>query len=276
MPNGKDDLTPPIKWHGGKQYLAKRIIALFPQHVHYVEPYFGGGAVLLHKDPEGVSEVVNDLNGDLVNFWRVMAKESQFQYFVRKAEATPCCEAIFDEAMRILNAPQTEEPNWLRAWAFFVVCRQSRAATFKDFTTISKTRTRRGMNELPSAWLGAIEGLRDVHARLMRVVILNRPALDVIQQNDRAGTLTYADPPYLHETRATADSYGKHEMSRDDHVKLLDVLRQCRGKVALSGYPNELYDSFLHDWNRHDHSIPNHAAGGDTKRRMTECVWCNF
>ncbi len=62
-------LTQPLKWHGGKHYLAKRIIELMPEHVHYVEPYFGGGAVLLQKDPEGVSEVVNDIDGELMSFW---------------------------------------------------------------------------------------------------------------------------------------------------------------------------------------------------------------
>jgi len=61
-------LTQPLKWHGGKHYLAKAIIELMPPHVHYVEPYFGGGSVLLEKDPVGVSEVVNDRNRELMNF----------------------------------------------------------------------------------------------------------------------------------------------------------------------------------------------------------------
>jgi DNA adenine methylase len=59
----------PLKWHGGKRYLAKRLVAMMPPHLHYVEPFAGGLSVLLAKDPEGVSEVVNDLDGELSNFW---------------------------------------------------------------------------------------------------------------------------------------------------------------------------------------------------------------
>ena len=80
----KPQLTPPLKWPGGKHYLAKDIIDLMPLHTHYVEPYFGGGAVLLAKNPEGVSEVVNDLNGDLTNFWRVLQNESDFEQFAAR------------------------------------------------------------------------------------------------------------------------------------------------------------------------------------------------
>src|SRR5215467_10397855 len=71
-------LTPPLKYHGGKQYLARRIVALMPPHTHYVEPFAGGLAVLLAKDPEGVSEVVNDLDQDLTNFWRVLQGAETF------------------------------------------------------------------------------------------------------------------------------------------------------------------------------------------------------
>jgi DNA adenine methylase len=69
----KTRLTPPLKWHGGKYYLARRIIELMPPHLHYCEPFFGGGAVLMAKDPKGVSEVVNDIYGELINFWRVLS-----------------------------------------------------------------------------------------------------------------------------------------------------------------------------------------------------------
>ena len=62
----------PLKTHGGKHYLAQKIIALMPAHTHFVEPYAGGLAVLLAKDPEGVSEVVNDLDGNITNFWQVL------------------------------------------------------------------------------------------------------------------------------------------------------------------------------------------------------------
>src|SRR5258708_13650744 len=97
-------LSGPLKWHGGKSYLAPKIVALMPPHTHYVEPYFGGGAVLLAKDPEGVSEVVNDLNGDLINFWNVLQKSQLFEEFRRKIEGTPVSEWHWDHAQEIIKA----------------------------------------------------------------------------------------------------------------------------------------------------------------------------
>ena len=83
MTDAHPRVPPPLKWHGGKYYLAARIVALMPQHKHYVEPYAGGLSVLLAKDPDGVSEVVNDLHGQLTNFWRVLQSEDTFDHFQR-------------------------------------------------------------------------------------------------------------------------------------------------------------------------------------------------
>lgn len=266
-------ITPPLKWHGGKHYLAPWIVEHMPKHTHYVEPFFGGGAVLLARDPEGVSEVVNDLDGQLTTFWSVLRDPELFERFRRMVEATPFSERLWKEAhQRVTERCDSVE---LAFW-FFVHCRQSLSGRRKDFASISRTRTRRGMNEQASAWLTAVEGLPQVHARLKRVTVLNRPALDVIRSQDGPGTLFYLDPPYLGSTRTSADAYGAYEMSEAEHVELLELLQRIRGKVILSGYPSELYDDLLAGWHRHDRELPNNAAGGKTKRRMVECLWCNF
>ena len=121
-----------------------------------------------------------------------------------------------------------------------------------------------------------MEGLPAVHARLKRVAILNRPALDVIRQHDGPATLFYCDPPYRHETRTAKKVYGAFEMNEADHRALLGALLECRGKVMLSGYPSELYNRALVGWAQHTFDLPNNAAGGPTKGRETEVVWCNF
>lgn len=273
MNTASPSLDPPLKRHGGKCDLARRILALAPPHIHYVEAFFGGGAVLLAKDPEGVSEVVNDLDGELANFWRMLQATECFASLHRKLEAMPCSEVEFDLAM---HGEFTNPVD--RALAFFIRCRQSLAARMKAFTTLAKTRTRRGMNELPSAWLSAIEGMPAVHSRLKRVVILCRPALEVIRTQDGAGTWFYLDPPYMHETRATTKEYGEYEMTLGDHEQLLDALAGIKGKFLLSGYPSDLYGRFAqrHGWSTHDIAITNHAAGGKTKRVMTERLWANY
>src|SRR5262249_36809918 len=158
---------------------------------------------------------------------------------------------------------------------FFIRCRQSLAGRMGCFAPLSRTRTRRRMNEQASAWLNAVDGLPAVHARLRRVAILNHDALDVIRQQDGPATLVYLDPPYLGETR-TSDNVYDREMTEDQHVELLDTVRECRGRVLLSGYPSGLYNRRLADWERHEFTLPNQAAGGKRKRQMTEVVWYNF
>ena len=269
-------LTPPLKWHGGKHYLARRIVALMPPHVHYVEPFAGGLAVLLAKDPEGVSEVVNDLDGDLSNFWKVVKDEAAFARLRRLAEATPFSRVEWEQAGRALARPaDPERPDPDHAFAFFVRCRQSLAGRMTTFAPLSKARTRRGMNEQVSAWIGAVEGLPAVHARLRRVYVESVPAADLIRREDSPGTLFYMDPPYLPSTRAAPDAY-RCEMTVAGHEELLALVRTLRGKVMLSGYASGLYDAALTGWTRHEFDLPNHAAGGAGKRRMTEVLWCNF
>ena len=278
--------TLPLKWHGGKSYLADWIISLMPRHLHYVEPFGGGLAVLLAKNPfdprhqwgkksfeRGCSEVVNDLNKELINFWKVMQSEGAFKQFQRIVEATPFAQSEWKEAG--LRMVPRSELDVQAAVAFFVRCRQSRAGGFRTFAPLTRNRTRRCMNEQASAWLNSVEGLVDVHERLNRVVVLCDDALKTIEQQDGERTLFYLDPPYVHSTRSATDAY-QYEMDETAHVELLATVQQCQGHVMLSGYPNELYDRILHNWNRHDRKIDNKVSSSSTKRIMTESLWSNF
>jgi DNA adenine methylase len=280
VPNGTENpkkeaaaaqLTPPLKYHGGKSYLARRILALMPRHTHYCECFAGGLAVLLAKNPAGCSEVVNDFDSGLTNFWRVLANDDTFRRFSRIVQAVPFSETEWRDAGDRLDDPDPVAG----AAAFFIRCRQSLAGRMDSFAPLSRTRTRRNMNEQASAWIGAVDGLPAVHARLRQVAILNRPAVEVIRSQDGPGTLFYCDPPYLKSTRSAPDVYAL-EMSEGDHSELLEALRTCRGKVMVSGYPSDLYDSALADWTRHTFDLPNNAAGGKAKGRETEVLWCNF
>lgn len=276
-------LNQPLKIHGGKNYLAKKIVALMPRHLNYVEPYAGGLAVLLARDTDdeslwlpphkGVSEVVNDINSNLTNFWQVLKHWTTFEAFYRIMEVTPFSEVEYRTAITLLR--HTNESDILKACYFFVACRQSLAGRMKGFTGITKTRTRARMNNEVSAWLTAVEGLPTVHERLKRVLVLNREALDVIQQFDTPESLQYLDPPYLSETRKSPDVYA-HEMTKEQHTDLLDTIQQCKCKIMLSGYPSEMYNTALKNWNQHTFDIANHSAGGKKKERKQETLWCNF
>ena len=274
----------PLKWHGGKHYLAKKIVALMPPTTQYVEPYAGGLSVLLERPEPYGAEIVNDKSRHLTNFWRVLQHEYMFEKFMRIMNNTPFSEDEFRCANSIVNDigwDGLEEGNsegmLMRACSFFINCRQSLAGRMKSFATLTKNRVRRGMNEQASAWLTAIEGLQEVHERLRGVVILNRDALDVIWQQDTDNTVFYLDPPYMAETRKSRSVY-EHEMSRPDHDALIATLSNIKGKFLLSGYHSDLYDKAAAEccWDCHEFELPNNAAGGEEKRVMTECVWTNF
>ncbi len=271
-------IVQPLKIHGGKRYLVKQIVSLMPNHLHYVEPFFGGGAVLLAKDPESVSEVVNDLNYDLTNFWKVLQKESDFAEFKRLVGTIPFSELEWKEAKnRHAFRSPTDLVGVHCAVDFFIICRQSLSGRTREFTSITKTRVRRGMNNEVSAWWSCIDGLDAVYHRLRRVIILNaQPAIKVIQNHDTPSTLGYLDPPYLHETRKSTKAYGQYEMSDKDHEDLLDTICQCRGKIMISGYQSKMYDVKLREWNRHSFDLPNNSAMGKKKERREEILWKNF
>ncbi|MEZ6033831.1 MAG: DNA adenine methylase [Planctomycetaceae bacterium] len=291
-------LTQPLKWHGGKYYLRNWIVGLMPPHLHYVEPFFGGGGIMLARDPDrdwmlspenpklpaalkGSSEVANDIHGELTNFWKVLQSPEDFEAFRQKVALTPFSqvefEAAFQASQTSVDTADTVEHRVARAHRFFILARQSRQGLMRDFATLSRNRTRGRINEQVNAWLSVVDGLPDVHERLRKVLILNQDACDVIRKQDGPNTLFYCDPPYVHETRSTTADYH-HEMTEDQHRRLLDVLAGIEGKFMLSGYPSQLYSQWenKHGWKRHEYLIDNKAASGAVKEVKTECLWCNF
>lgn len=267
--------SPPIKWHGGKTYLAARIVGMMPEHIHYVEPFFGGGAVFFRKPPElidGHSEVINDVYGELVTFWRVLQSSEHFPDFERRVALTPFAKPVWEQSLDIASHDPID-----RACAFFVRYRQSRQGLGRDFATMSRTRTRRGMNEQVSSWLSAVDGLAEAHERLSRVAIYCEQASDLIRREDDSNTFFYCDPPYITTTRVVKNAYSC-EMTDEQHQELLQALAGIRGKFLLSGYPNSLYDEAArqHGWNRFDIKIDNKASSQKVKPTKTECLWSNF
>lgn len=259
-------LRPPFKWHGGKHYLAKRIIEHFPPHSTYVEPFGGAASVLLNK-PLSPVEIYNDLDTRLTTFFHVI--RSHGGELSRLLALTPYNELDFKIAGVSSDIPAEQ------ARRNFVRWRQSIGGRGDSFS-YTLHRVRRGMADVVSGYLSAIdEVLPAVVNRFCSVQILNRPAVEVIRKWDSAETLFYCDPPYLHETRSNQDVY-KYEMTEGDHRELAAVLRACVGKVVLSGYPSELYAELYGDWRSVEFDMPNNAAGGKSKARKQEVLWMNF
>jgi DNA adenine methylase len=269
------EASAPIKWHGGKSYLAAKIVSMMPRHIHYVEPFFGGGAVLFSKPTdmiEGHSEIINDVFGELITFWKVLQSNEYFAEFKRRMLMTPFAKPIWEKAHPTAGADPIEQ-----ACCFFIRYRQSRQGLGQTFATMSRTRTRRGLNEQVSAWLSAVEGLEDAHERLRRVAIFCEDASTLIRREDDNDTFFYCDPPYVTETRVMKTAYAC-ELSDPEHVTLLQTLGALQGKFILSGYPNPMYDAAekRYGWRRIDIQIDNKASAMKVKPKKTECLWRNF
>ncbi len=263
----------PLKWHGGKSYLSSWIRSHFPpegSYTHYCEPYAGGLAVLLDSDGEGISEAVNDIHEELANFWSVLITDGD--EFIRAASLIPLSQKIWENSFLKCG----ERSRIDRALSFFVRYRQSRQGIGKDYCTPTK-RVRRGMNENVSAWLSAVDGLREACERLRRVEVCCMEATDFIVRYDHKYALFYLDPPYMKSTRSAKDVYD-YEMEYDDHLKLLKTLSMIEGRFLLSGYESKLYSELAEEfgWVKVSLDIDNKASGSAVKEKKTECLWMNY
>jgi DNA adenine methylase len=261
-------LRPPVKWHGGKRYLCHRIIAHFPDHHTYVEPFGGAASVLLNK-PICPIEVYNDLDERIARLFRVLRDHGE--EFRQLLTLTQYSEVEFNKA----KEPANNEIEQARR--DFVRWRMSLGGRGDAFS-FTLHRIRRGMADVVSGYLSLIDHqLPDIIERLRRVQIVCRPAIDVIRTWDSKDTLIYCDPPYVHETRheGSREVYGV-ELFEDGHRELATALNACKAKVVLSGYSSPLYEELYRGWRSVQFDIANHAAGGRKKARKQEVLWLNW
>lgn len=235
-------LRSPIIWVGGKGMSRRWILehlAVYPHRI-YVEPFGGGASVLLAKEPAPV-DVYNDLNGGLVDFFRVLADSRQFGRFRRIVETLPYSRRLYYDYR---NEWSTEKNPVVRAAKWFYVARQSFGGKFGNSWGYCVNSSDCGMNSCSSRWLSTIKMLPEIHAKLQRVQIESIPALEIIDKYDTPGTLFYLDPPYVMETRVGGKMYD-YEMTLADHEALVANLLAIRGAACLSGYEHLVYRPLL-------------------------------
>ncbi|RAI39095.1 DNA methyltransferase [Rhodoplanes roseus] len=264
-----------MRWHGGKWRLAPWIIAHFPAHRTYVEPFGGAASVLLRKQ-RAYAEVYNDLDTQVVNLFRVLRDPAQAPALVRAIALTPFARAEFELAFTPTDDPvESARRLVVRSFMGFgsnahaLIGAGASSTGFRSNTTRSGTTPAADWRSYPAVLPALIE-------RLSGVVIENREALAVMARHDGPETLHYVDPPYLPELRGISRAGGgmrglyRHEMSRDDHTVMLEELKRLQGMVVISGYPHALYDDALPGWRR----IAT-AARADGARPRTEVLWLN-
>ena len=265
-------MKPPFPYFGGKQRIADQIVRLFPEHSSYVEPYAGGLSILLAKPPVKM-ETVNDLDSDIITFWRVL-RDRQDE-FTRLCMLTPHSR---EESLLARNRDNLDDLE--RARRVWVALTQRRGGQLMPTgwrynidpagTSMSLPRY---LNGYLNRFAGAIERLRNVSLE-------NRPALEVIDAYGQFDdTLLYVDPPYPASVRGgrhATNSY-RHEMKHDEqHRTLAETLHAATATVVLSGYPSPLYDELYPDWYQVTiAATTGQGNSGGSSGARTEVLWSN-
>jgi DNA adenine methylase len=252
---------PLLEYHGGKWRLAPWIISQFPCHKKYVEPYGGGGSVLLRKSPS-FKEVYNDLNGEIVNLFRQARDNGDALY--RAVSLTPYSRKEFELSFDPCPDDPLEQARRtiIRSLFGFGTFGVSRKTVKDDVNRLT------GYSGATEKWASYPSALKKIVNRLRCVNLENRDALEVIEIHDSPETLFYVDPPYVSGTRTgNADDY-EYEMSDDQHIRLAKKLNSVEGKVILSGYACPLYDNLYRDWRTVQKTEHTDRAG-----ERTETLW---
>jgi DNA adenine methylase len=253
-------IKPILKYPGAKWNLAPWIISHFPAHAHYVEPYFGSGAVFFNKTP-AKHEVINDLSGDVVNLFRVIREDGE--RLAALIEMTPWAREEYELSYAPCDDPMERARRFVvRVWQAHGTDWVRGGTTWSRGIQNVNRRTRQEM------WLTFPSRIAAITDRLMLTEIEHRAALMTITTNNGADCLIYADPPYPLATRMEA--LYQHEMTDADHLILLDALDAHPGPVVLSGYHCALYDDRLRHWSTREKQAQ--AEKGNTR---TEVLWLN-
>jgi DNA adenine methylase len=252
-----------LRYPGSKQRIAPWIISNMPKHHSYLEPYFGGGAILFNKEPSRI-ETINDIDDDVVNLFMVIREKKE--ELIEKIVYTPYARQEYNSAFP--DNPE-ELSDVERAKNFLI-----RSGMGHGFRLCEKCGWKKDVYGREAAyavryWNDLPEVIAYVAQRLKMVQIEHRPAVELIKAFNHDNVLIYADPPYVLSTRSR--KMYQHEMTDQNHIELLEALLQHTGPVMLSGYDNEIYDTYLSGWKKEQ--IPARAEGG---RKRTESLWMNY
>jgi DNA adenine methylase len=213
----------------------------------YVEPFGGGASVLLRKE-RAYAEIYNDVDGDVVNLFRVLREPETCKELKRMLQLTPFAREEFTGAYEVATDPvEAGRRMIIRSFMGF-----GSAATNPEHKTGFRANSNRSGTTPAHDWVNYPKGLDSLCERLRGVTIENRDALQVMLAHDGPDTLHYVDPPYVLSTRNSLRKNGcyRHEMTDADHETLAGTLDDLDGMVVLSGYPCELYDRLYAGWHR--------------------------
>lgn len=257
-------MKPPTPYFGSKARVAKWIVSLLPEHEHYVEPFAGGLSVLLAKAPSRM-ETVNDLDGELMTFWRILRDRPA--ELIRAAALTPHSRAELEATWE----PTDNDLELARR----IWCRlaQGRSGTLRNTGWRHYIDPAGSVTSMPGYLEAYVDRLAGAAERLHAVSLESLPALDLIgKYGAQSKCLLYVDPPYLGTTRPWSN-YRVEMKGESEHRELAAALAGCRATVVLSGYRSPLYDELYAGWHWYEHRTM--TGNATTDKGRTEVVWSN-
>lgn len=258
-------LKTPISYYGGKQTLLRHISPLVPEHITYTEAYVGGGALYFAKEPSEV-EVINDVNGGLVNFYRVL--KSRYPELKKMIDETLHSRRTHEFAQLVHEFGEFFEPVQ-RAWALWVLSKMSFAAKLDGTFGYDKGRntTSKKITNAKDQFTEALS------KRLERTQIEQTNALRIIQSRDTDNTFHFVDPPYI----GTDCGHYSGIYNLMDFQNLLELLSVLKGKFMLTMFPHPLLDEFIKNNRWAKHEVERTISASKTNRRkQIELMVCNY
>lgn len=258
----------PISYYGGKQRLVKEILPLIPEHKLYCEPFFGGGAVFFSK-PKSEIEVINDTNGEIINFYKVTRKK--FPQLQKEIQSTLHSRKLHRKAKFVYQNPDMFT-DVERAWAVYMMAHQSFGSIIDSTWACGKKE-----NTTEKKFYRKKISFAKVYAeRLEQVQIECRDALETIQTRDTKDAFFYLDPPYFN---SYLGHYGKY--TEEDFEKLLQLLSRIKGRFLLSSYPSPILEKYIRKNKWHSRKIDKALCMAATnvaykKKRKTEVLTGNY
>ncbi|EPJ7713827.1 TPA: DNA adenine methylase [Citrobacter freundii] len=255
----KEQSLPIVPWIGGKRRLAKHILPLFPAHTCYVEPFCGAAALYFLKVPSK-TEVINDINGELVNLYRVV--KHHLEEFVRQFKWALVSRQIYKW---LQDMPEETLTDIQRAARFYYLQKQAFGGKVADHTFGTSTTSAPRFNLLRIE-----EELSMAHLRLSRTLIEHLEWHQCIARYDRPHTLFYCDPPYW-----GTEGYGV-DFGLENYDHMAELARSIKGKMIISVNDIPEMRQAFYDLNIQtvDISYNLKVTGKATQRK--ELVICNF
>jgi DNA adenine methylase len=242
--------------------MVNKLLPLFPEHRLYCEPFCGGAATFWAKPPSEI-EVINDLNGEVSNFYQPLRDD--FEELQRLINSTLFSRSDYFDALHVYQRPHMFAPV-KRAWAFYVVTNQGWGGKIGTWGYGVGDNKREGsLSRKKDAFTASLQ------ERLKIVQVECNDALKVIKSRDREFSFFYIDPPYYNSCMGHYDGYTAH-----DFEQLLQLLGTLKGKFLLSSYPSELLSTYSKQFGWYQKAFDMHLSVGNNGKRKVEVVTANY